>query len=179
MSGYGRPCRSHRLELDLVQSGFSENEGLSGIYVCRLTNRAPSRLSHGNLSCNKSGSFKSRVNTDFSVLIGYNYKGVTQGTCLLSFRCGVCNDVFDSRVQQTSEQHSNGKLKGKKPNQKLMRWCYTGAGEKGKKEEIRERGTLFPFALFSPSPLLPSPLWRLFCLQEGDEISRVHVVMFK
>ena len=150
-----------------------------GFYVCRLTNRAPSRLSHGNLSCNKSGSFKSRVNTDFSVLIGYNYKGVTQGTCLLSFRCGVCNDVFDSRVQQTSEQHSNGKLKGEKPNQKLMRWCYTGAGEKGKKEEIRERGTLFPFALFSPSPLLPSPLWRLFCLQEADEISRVHVVMFK
>ena len=78
------------------------------------------------------------MNTDFSVLIGYNYKGVTQGTCLLSFRCGVCNDVFDSRVQQTSEQHSNGKLKGKKPNQKLMSWCCTGAGEKGKKEEIRE-----------------------------------------
>ena len=97
------------------------------------------------------------MNTDFSVLIGYNYKGVTQGTCLLSFRCGVCNDVFDSRVQQTSEQHSNGRLKGKKPNQKLMRWCYTGAGEEEKKEEVRERGTLFPFAFFSPSPLLPSP----------------------
>ena len=108
------------------------------------------------MSCNKSGSFKSRVNTDFSVLIGYNYKGVTQGTCLLYFRCGVCNDVFDSRVQQTSEQHSNGRLKGKKPNQKLMSWCCTGAGEKGKKEEIRERGTLFPFAFFSPSPPLPS-----------------------
>ena len=98
------------------------------------------------------------MNTDFSVLIGYNYKGVTQGTCLLSFRCGVCNDVFDSRVQQTSEQHSNGRLKWKKPNQKLMRWCYTGAGEKGKKEEIRERGTLFPFAFFSP-PLSSLPLF--------------------
>ena len=98
------------------------------------------------------------MNTDFSVLIGYNYKGVTQGTCLLSFRCGVCNDVFDSPVQQTSEQHSNGKLKGKKPNQKLMSWCCTGAGEKGKKEEIRERGTLFPFAFFSP-PLSSLPLF--------------------
>ena len=98
------------------------------------------------------------MNTDFSVLIGYNYKGVTQGTCLLSFRCGVCNDVFDSRVQQTSEQHSNGKLKGKKPNQKLMRWCCTGAGEKGKKEEIRESGTLFHF-LSSPPPLFSLPLF--------------------
>ena len=37
-----------------------------------------------------------------------------------------------------------------------MRWCCTGAGEKRKKEEIRERETLFPFAFFSPSPLLPS-----------------------
>ena len=98
------------------------------------------------------------MNSDFSVLIGYNYKGVTQGTCLLSFRCGVCNDVFDSRVQQTSEQHSNGKLKGKKPNQKLMSWCCTGAGEKGKKEEIRESGTLFHF-LSSPPPLFSLPLF--------------------
>ena len=60
-----------------------------------------------------------------------------------------------------------------------MSWCCTGAGEKGKKEEIRERGTLFSVAFFSPSPLLPSPLWHLPCLQEADEISRFHVVMFK
>lgn len=33
MSGYGRPCKSHRLKLDLVQSGFSENEGLSGVFM--------------------------------------------------------------------------------------------------------------------------------------------------
>ena len=79
MSGYGRPCKSHLLKLDLVQSGFSENMGLTGVPMFVGSNRAPSRLSHGNLSCNKSGSFKLRVNTDF--LIGYNYKGVTQGTC--------------------------------------------------------------------------------------------------
>ena len=51
----------------------------------------------------------------------------------LSFSCGVCNDVFDSRQQQTSEQHSNGKLKGKKPNQKLISLRRKGAWEKGEK----------------------------------------------
>ena len=51
----------------------------------------------------------------------------------LSFSCGVCNDVFDSRLPQTSEQHSNGKLKGKKPNQKLISLRRKGAWEKGEK----------------------------------------------
>ena len=98
------------------------------------------------------------MNTDFSVLIGYNYKGVTQGTCLLSFRCGVCNDVFDSRVQQTSEQHSNGRLKGKKPNQKLMSWCCTGAGEKEKKRKLGREGR-YSLSRSSPPPLSSLPLF--------------------
>jgi len=88
---------------------------------------------------------------------------------LLSFSCGVCNDVFDSRLQQTSEQHSNGKLKGKKPNQKLIS-LERKLGREGR----------YSLSRSSPPPLSSLPLFRrLPCVQEADEISRFHVVMFK
>lgn len=98
----------------------------------------------------------------------------------LSFSCGVCNDVFDSRQQQTSEQHSNGKLKGKKPNQKLISLCRKGAWEKGGKERKLGREGRYTISLSSPPPLSSLPLfWCLPCVQEADKISRFHIVNLK
>ena len=97
----------------------------------------------------------------------------------LSFSCGVCNDVSDSPLQQTSEQHSNGKLKGKNLIRSLLACVVRGRGRRGKREEIRERGTLFPFALFPPPLSSLSLFWCLPCVQEADKISRFHVVNLK